>query len=341
VAKLVSSASSFGHGFLRNQAISRKFLVVFAVLMVSLGAVALVSMSGMRGILGTFDRAAGAYAASKLAGQLEASAARVVAAESTYLRLGGEEEAAAVIAGIDAMKKTSADLAAATAGTPAAQNVGKIVGIIDSYAAGFEAMHKARAAHAAAAADAAKASQLLSAGFSGLAEAAAKGGTLSLIKKSVSAYGAFARLSVEIARFAGSMSPDDGTAASIDLGTLDSLLSVLKSYAELGDVVEQYDTVMTRLDAFKQAFDAIDGATNALCRSDHYNYARFGIPITFFTTGQEPDYHAPTDEVQYIDYDHMSKVANFIRDIAVKVANLDHRPKIDHPVGDPAAPCVQ
>jgi methyl-accepting chemotaxis protein len=264
VRKTFAFKAGFGHSFLKNLTIGRKFLVVFAVLMVSLGAVALVSMSGMRGILGTFDRAAGAYAASKLAGQLEATASRVVAAENAYLRLGGEEQAASVIAGIDGMKKTSADLAKMTAGTSAAANVGKIVGIIESYATGFEAMHHARAAHAAAAADAGKSAALLSAGFSALAEGAAKGGSLGLIKKSVSAYGAFARLSVEIARFAGSMSPDDGTAASIDLGTLDSLLSAVKTYAELGDVGEQYDTVMTRLDAFKQAFDAIDGATNAL-----------------------------------------------------------------------------
>ncbi|HEX6072987.1 MAG TPA: hypothetical protein VFY95_08270 [Sphingomicrobium sp.] len=60
--------AAFGHSFLKNLSIGRNFLVVFAVLMVSLGAVALVGMSGMRGILATFDHAAGAYAASKLAG---------------------------------------------------------------------------------------------------------------------------------------------------------------------------------------------------------------------------------------------------------------------------------
>ena len=41
------------------------------------------------------------------------------------------------------------------------------------------------------------------------------------------------------------------------------------------------------------------------CRSDHYNYARYGIPITFFTTGLHADYHQVTDEPQYIDYEHM------------------------------------
>ena len=30
-------------------------------------------------------------------------------------------------------------------------------------------------------------------------------------------------------------------------------------------------------------------------RSDHYNFAKMGIPIAFFTTGLHPDYHRPTD----------------------------------------------
>ena len=81
VAKLISN-TAFGHGFLRNQAISRKFLVVFAVLMVSLAAVGMISMNGMRIILGTFDRATEAYTASKLASQIESTVSRVIGAEN-------------------------------------------------------------------------------------------------------------------------------------------------------------------------------------------------------------------------------------------------------------------
>jgi hypothetical protein len=110
---------------------------------------------------------------------------------------------------------------------------------------------------------------------------------------------------------------------------------------ELGDLIEAINSASPRPFKFDYQFDANGHPERIYCRSDHYMYARFGIPITFFTTGQEPDYHQVTDEPQYIDYDHMSRVASFIRDIAVRVANLDHRPKVDKPVGDPAAPCVQ
>ena len=37
-------------------------------------------------------------------------------------------------------------------------------------------------------------------------------------------------------------------------------------------------------------------------RSDHYNFAKMGIPIAFFTTGLHPDYHRATDTPDKIDY---------------------------------------
>jgi hypothetical protein len=110
---------------------------------------------------------------------------------------------------------------------------------------------------------------------------------------------------------------------------------------ELGDIVEAVNAASPRPFKFDYQFDANGHPERIYCRSDHYNYARYGIPITFFTTGLHPDYHQVTDEPQYIDYEHMTRVADFVRDIAINVANLDHRPKVDKPVGDPAAACVQ
>jgi methyl-accepting chemotaxis protein len=262
-----ASSSAFGHGFLRNLSISRKFLVVFAVLMVSLAVVGLVSMNGMRTILATFDRAANAYEASKVAGQIESTVSSVIAAENAYLRVGGAPEAEAVASGIKALEANTAKLAKLTENSQIAKQVSKISGTIEIYASTFAEMHQARESHTKAAGEAAKAAQGLSAAFSQLAEGAAKGGTLSLIKKSVSAYGSFSRLNVEVTRFTSTMSPDDGTAASIDLTTLDSLLAALKTYAVLGDVGEEYEKVMAQLDAFKQAFATIDTATTVLNNS--------------------------------------------------------------------------
>jgi hypothetical protein len=134
-----------------------------------------------------------------------------------------------------------------------------------------------------------------------------------------------------------------GGAADIAGGGPDylQLVGSRRVSTELGDIVEAVNASYPRPFKFDYQYDANGHPERIYCRSDHYNYARYGIPITFFTTGLHPDYHQVTDEPQYIDYEHMTRVADFIRDIAVRVANLDHRPKVDKPVGDPAAACVQ
>jgi hypothetical protein len=110
---------------------------------------------------------------------------------------------------------------------------------------------------------------------------------------------------------------------------------------ELGDIVEQVNTQGKHSLTLDYAIDADGHPSNIYCRSDHYSYARHGIPIVFFTTGLHSDYHQVTDEPQYIDYEHMTRVANLVEAIAVHVGNLDHRPVVDGPKPDPAAPCRQ
>jgi hypothetical protein len=48
-----------------------------------------------------------------------------------------------------------------------------------------------------------------------------------------------------------------------------------------------------------------------------------------------------TDEPQYIDYDRLSLVSRFVRALATRVANLDHRLVIDKPKPDPRGQCRQ
>jgi hypothetical protein len=134
-----------------------------------------------------------------------------------------------------------------------------------------------------------------------------------------------------------------GGAADITGGGPDylQLIGARRVSNELGDIIDRLNSARPQPFKFDLTYDANGHPERIYCRSDHWNYARYNIPITFFTTGQEPDYHAVTDEPQYIDYEHMSRVANFIRDIAVTVGNLDHRLRIDHPIADPMAACVQ
>ena len=93
---------------------------------------------------------------------------------------------------------------------------------------------------------------------------------------------------------------------------------------------------------FDYAMDANGHPQNIYCRSDHANYARYGIPVIFFTTGGHADYHQVTDEPEYIQYQHMARVDKLVFDIAVKVADLDHRVVVDKAKPDsPFARCQQ
>ena len=110
---------------------------------------------------------------------------------------------------------------------------------------------------------------------------------------------------------------------------------------ELGDLIEKVNIDGRHGLKFDYTFDAAGHPEQYYCRSDHYEYARYGIPIAFMSTGSHVDYHQLTDEPQYINYTHLARVAGFVTDVAAHVANLDHRIIVDHPKPDPAAQCVQ
>jgi Zn-dependent M28 family amino/carboxypeptidase len=64
-------------------------------------------------------------------------------------------------------------------------------------------------------------------------------------------------------------------------------------------------------------------------RSDHYNFAKVGIPIVFFTTGLHPDYHRPTDTPDKLDYHEMLVVSKTISAVGWVLANEAGRPKLN------------
>jgi Zn-dependent M28 family amino/carboxypeptidase len=64
-------------------------------------------------------------------------------------------------------------------------------------------------------------------------------------------------------------------------------------------------------------------------RSDHYNFAKMGIPVVFFTTGIHPDYHRPTDTPDKIDYKEMLMVTKTVSALGWVLANQAGRPALN------------
>jgi Zn-dependent M28 family amino/carboxypeptidase len=120
------------------------------------------------------------------------------------------------------------------------------------------------------------------------------------------------------------------------------LIGARRLSTELGDLAEKVNARPENGFRLDYSFDRNGDPTNGYCRSDHYMYARYGIPVIFFSAAAwHIDYHMVSDEPQYIAYDRMAHVGRYIRDVVGTVANLDHRPVVDKPKPDPNGTCQQ
>lgn len=107
----------------------------------------------------------------------------------------------------------------------------------------------------------------------------------------------------------------------------DDYLAVVGSWfdsKDLGEKVQEVNKKQSRPLKLDYQFDdetAWSGYNNIYQRSDHYNYAREGVPIAFFFTGLHGDYHQRSDEPEFIDYPHYARITSYIKDLTVDVAN--------------------
>jgi hypothetical protein len=94
----------------------------------------------------------------------------------------------------------------------------------------------------------------------------------------------------------------------------------------LGAIVDSVNSASSRPFLINRDWDSPSHPEQLYYRSDHYNYAKHGIPIVFFTSGLHADYHKVTDSADKIDYDKLSRVATLILQIGIAVANSPTRP---------------
>lgn len=64
-------------------------------------------------------------------------------------------------------------------------------------------------------------------------------------------------------------------------------------------------------------------------RSDHYNFAKNGVPVIFYFDGIHADYHKPTDEADKIDYNALQKRTQLVFATAWELANRKDRIVVD------------
>jgi hypothetical protein len=98
--------------------------------------------------------------------------------------------------------------------------------------------------------------------------------------------------------------------------------------SSLAEVSEQVNAGYLKV-SFNYHYDDPDDASRLFFRSDHYNYAKKGIPIIFYFSGLHEDYHQPSDSVEKIDFTKMERVTRTIYATALALAESSSRPKVD------------
>ena len=101
-----------------------------------------------------------------------------------------------------------------------------------------------------------------------------------------------------------------------------------KLSTELHDINEQANSSYTKLDLDYKYNDEND-PNRFYYRSDHYNFAKNGIPVIFYFTGTHKDYHKPTDTYDKIMYGKTSTIGKLVFHTAWDLANRNERIVVD------------
>ncbi len=94
--------------------------------------------------------------------------------------------------------------------------------------------------------------------------------------------------------------------------------------SELKQINEAQNATYTKLH-LDYTFDADSDPNRFYYRSDHYNFAKHGVPVAFFFNGVHADYHGPFDEVDKIRFDLLQQRALLVFYTAWELANRDKR----------------
>jgi hypothetical protein len=104
-----------------------------------------------------------------------------------------------------------------------------------------------------------------------------------------------------------------------------------KLSSELRPISESVNKKYTKL-GLDYKFNDPNDPMRIYFRSDHYNFAKHGVPIIFYFNGTHADYHRPTDTPDKINYTLMAKRAQFVFYTAWEMANRNNMISRDIPM---------
>ena len=105
----------------------------------------------------------------------------------------------------------------------------------------------------------------------------------------------------------------------------DTIVAIGKEHSDLGTTLERVNTAHPEL-----RMNAIDDRwpeERFYFRSDHYNFARKGIPVLFFFNGVHEDYHEVSDSPDKINSEKEARILKLLYFLGQEVANAPKRPE--------------
>jgi len=97
---------------------------------------------------------------------------------------------------------------------------------------------------------------------------------------------------------------------------------------DLHNISEQANKTYTKL-GLDYKYNDENEPNRYYYRSDHYNFAKNGVPVIFYFNGVHEDYHQETDEIGKIDFTKMEKITRLVFFTAWEIANRTERLKVD------------
>ena len=105
----------------------------------------------------------------------------------------------------------------------------------------------------------------------------------------------------------------------------DTIVAIGKEHSDLGSTLNRVNAEHPELNMV--AIDDRWPQESFYTRSDHYNFARKGVPILFFFNGVHADYHRPSDSPDKIDAEKESRILKLLFYVGQEVGNAPARPK--------------
>lgn len=97
----------------------------------------------------------------------------------------------------------------------------------------------------------------------------------------------------------------------------------------LDSLLNEANEASVNLDLSKR-YNDLEDPNQFYRRSDHWNFGRLGVPFIFFFNGVHADYHRPSDSIDKIEWEALTKRTQLIYTTTAIIANSPIRPKVDN-----------